>query len=407
MAEHIPSLQSLSKIAMSAFGGAQSLLTPYAPETAASCSRPQLSCHNTSAVENLCCFNYPGGALLQTQFWDTHPVTGPADSWTIHGLWPDNCDGTYDANCDDDRTYTNITAILESFHRHDLVDYMREYWVSDSGSSEVFWEHEWNKHGTCISTLQRSCYADYQPTQEVADFFNRSVSLFRSLPTYDFLAAAGITPSNTRTYRRDEIQTALTQAHDGHEVYLGCRSGRLQEVWYFHNVKGSLQHGAFEASDVVGVHSTCPSRGIRYLPKAPATRPTHTATTTAARPTATGAPFTGPGYLHVLTSGRRMGAVISAGTWYKSGTPATFTATNHGSNFTLASRKGNCAIYHGALVCGPTIHSPTAFGADGSGLLYDGQDTFYADGVPHGFKQVKIYTDRDHDVSLSIEWEAR
>ena len=53
----------------------------------ATCSNPQLSCHNTSAVEDLCCFNSPGGALLQTQFWDTKPVTGPDDSWTIHGLW--------------------------------------------------------------------------------------------------------------------------------------------------------------------------------------------------------------------------------------------------------------------------------------------------------------------------------
>lgn len=46
-----------------------------------------LSCQNTTAVEDLCCFNSPGGALLLTQFWDTDPVTGPDDSWTIHGLW--------------------------------------------------------------------------------------------------------------------------------------------------------------------------------------------------------------------------------------------------------------------------------------------------------------------------------
>lgn len=54
----------------------------------ATCSTTgQQSCHNTTVQSNLCCFNAPGGALLQTQFWDTDPVTGPDDSWTIHGLW--------------------------------------------------------------------------------------------------------------------------------------------------------------------------------------------------------------------------------------------------------------------------------------------------------------------------------
>ena len=27
------------------------------------------------------------GLLLQTQFWDTNPSTGPSNSWTIHGAW--------------------------------------------------------------------------------------------------------------------------------------------------------------------------------------------------------------------------------------------------------------------------------------------------------------------------------
>jgi ribonuclease T2 len=66
------------------------------------CSNPQLSCQNTTIVSDLCCFNAPGGQLLQPQFWDTckpwkptiillahllAPSTGPPDSWTIHGLW--------------------------------------------------------------------------------------------------------------------------------------------------------------------------------------------------------------------------------------------------------------------------------------------------------------------------------
>ena len=42
---------------------------------------------NTTAVADTCCFNYSGRDLLLTQFWDTAPSTGPADSWTVHGLW--------------------------------------------------------------------------------------------------------------------------------------------------------------------------------------------------------------------------------------------------------------------------------------------------------------------------------
>lgn len=49
-------------------------------------------------------------------------IQGPSDSWTIHGLWPDNCDGTYKANCDDSRAYTNISAILKSYGQTDLLD---------------------------------------------------------------------------------------------------------------------------------------------------------------------------------------------------------------------------------------------------------------------------------------------
>jgi len=86
MASSVPSLRSLSKLA---FGGAQVLFggQTVLGGTPESCPNAQLSCHNKTIVENLCCFNAPGGQLLQTQFWDTQPATGPDDSWTIHGLW--------------------------------------------------------------------------------------------------------------------------------------------------------------------------------------------------------------------------------------------------------------------------------------------------------------------------------
>lgn len=120
----------------------------------------QLSCHNTTTAPDTCCFNSPGGYLLQTQFWDYDPSSGPANSWTVHGLWPDNCDGTYDQYCDESRQYKNITQILESYGETSLLSYMKTYWTDYHGAEESFWEHEWGKHGTCMSTLDTRCYSN-------------------------------------------------------------------------------------------------------------------------------------------------------------------------------------------------------------------------------------------------------
>lgn len=54
------------------------LTTAVAAADPASCpSDIPLSCHNETVVDNTCCF-IPAGQLLQTQFWDTQPVTGPS-----------------------------------------------------------------------------------------------------------------------------------------------------------------------------------------------------------------------------------------------------------------------------------------------------------------------------------------
>lgn len=57
------------------------------PNTYQECPNAELSCQSKYQGQNTCCFNYPGGQFLQTQFWDADPAVGPDDSWTIHGLW--------------------------------------------------------------------------------------------------------------------------------------------------------------------------------------------------------------------------------------------------------------------------------------------------------------------------------
>ncbi|KAH8891975.1 ribonuclease t2 [Thozetella sp. PMI_491] len=369
-----------------------------------------LSCQNTTSYENTCCFNYPGGDLLLTQFWDTDPSTGPADSWTIHGLWPDNCDGSYDQFCDTTREYTNITDILKK-DAPCVLDYMSVYWKDYQGNDESFYEHEFSKHGTCISTLNPSCYDNYRPTQEVKDYFYRAVKLFQGLPSYKWLAEAGIVPSTTATYTLANIQAALSK-HYGHNVIVNCNSKKeLDELWYHYHVQGNIQTGTFVPVDPVGSASTCPSTGIKYLPKyqTPAsTTTTSSATATSTRPASTGpAALSGKGYFYVDSPGLASGSfLISGGTWYRNGgTPATYTATpvGDGLTFTLNTSKGKCLVANSVLTCAAANTDSSAFGFDGTYLTYGGSNTFYTDSVPSGTTQATVYT-AQKAVSLQAYW---
>jgi len=230
-----------------------------------SCSASATSCGSSNA--DSCCVPTPGGLLLQTQFWDTSPATGPDDSWTIHGLWPDNCDGTYSSSCDSSRAYKNVSSILKEFGDSSTLSYMNTYWKNDpdDGSDEELWEHEWETHGTCISTFDPDCYDDYSPGQEAADFFNTVVALYKTLDTYSFLSAAGITPSSSKTYTLSKLNAAV-KAQFGENPLFTCSGKKLGGVEYFFHTKGTVQNGTFVPIAPTG-SSSCPSSGIEYLPK--------------------------------------------------------------------------------------------------------------------------------------------
>ncbi|KAL8670377.1 MAG: hypothetical protein Q9168_005082 [Polycauliona sp. 1 TL-2023] len=374
----------------------------------ASCPNTPLSCHNSTAVADTCCFNAPGGLLLQTQFWDTNPPTGPTDSWTVHGLWPDNCDGTYEQYCDPNRQYTNISSIIAAAGKTDLLDFMNKYWKDYQGNDESFWEHEWGKHGTCISTLEPGCYDNYSPQQEVVAFFQKTVDLFKNLNSYAFLAAEGITPSSTKTYTSTAIAKALAKPR-GVEVVLQCRNGELDEIWYFYNVKGSVETGDYVVAEPDGSKSNCPTN-VKYLPKSgtPPSPPSSTVTSsTGTPPTGTstpGAPFSGKGTLPVTSGGSTNGCIISGGTWYTTGTCAGFTATPSGDGFTLTSSKGKCAVTNRVLTCGANVTEAATFTAVDSKLAYNGAPVFYTSTVPTGSVQAAVSVTKQA-TTLTIGWK--
>lgn len=337
---------------------------------------------------------------------------------------PDHCNGTFDANCDHTRVYSNITSILSAAGANDLLTDMGTYWKDYQGNDEYFWEHEWSKHGTCISTLNTKCYANYVPQQEVVDFFNTTVELFKTLPTYVTLAAAGILPAVSTTYTAAEIQAPL-QAMHGASVILRCKNRALNEVWYHFDVRGSVQTGQFVAAEPNGVSSNCPPTGITYLPKSGSQMPTGsttTAVTTTTRveiPSPTGPPFQGKGFLQVRRQGRRTGCLISGGAWYTSGTCAGFRAqadiVEAGEKtrlFTLTTARGPCGFIRGRFACSKYLTTQTIFSSTGDGvsgtekLSYRNQTTFFAASVPGRFEKIFLYsnTEDDHDLELEVLW---
>lgn len=428
MASSIPPLRSLGKIA---FGGSQVLIgSNPATQMGAfpSCPNAHLSCSSGSPVTDMCCFNAPGGQFSLTQFWNSDPsksrfdYLGPEDSFTIHGLWPDHCDGTYDKNCDRERFYPAIIPILESFGKDSLLSYMQKNWKGINGDEHLY-THEWENHGTCVNTIQPECYDDYQTSQEVVDYFERAVELHKQLPTYQWLEAAGILPSEDITYRLDDLHAALESKH-GHPVVIACEHNELREIWYNFAVLGSVAGGKFVPSDPdwSGVpgrkqpedrRKRCELSGVKYLPKGNTDpTPTHTrhsATRTGTSTIATGtsAPFSGRGFLNGhLFSGNTLGCIIGTGKWYSTGSCATFRATAAGDEFTLASNKGKCAIVDNAFVCSSAISDASVFTSINGKVAFEGQSSFFADDLPSGTQQEVVYTTGEHSVTFEITWQS-
>lgn len=84
--------------------------------------------------------------------------------------------------------------------RGDLVDYMSDYWKDFRGDDANLWEHEWNKHGTCVSTLEPKCYDEYIPQQDVIDYFDKAVEIYKQRNTYQVRGLSYLLTSRRRSF---------------------------------------------------------------------------------------------------------------------------------------------------------------------------------------------------------------
>src|ERR1700761_3818323 len=99
---------------------------------------------------------------------------------------------------------------------------MNKYWINQGFPNKNLWAHEFSKHATCFSTFDVPCYGpNYVKNQEVVEFYQTAIKYFLRLPTWGWLAEAGIKPSNSTSYTLSDVQSALTKGY-GKLPYLGC-----------------------------------------------------------------------------------------------------------------------------------------------------------------------------------------
>ncbi|EGW31078.1 uncharacterized protein SPAPADRAFT_141979 [Spathaspora passalidarum NRRL Y-27907] len=319
-----------------------------------------ISCTNSTPIVNSCCFESPGGMLLQTQFWNYNPAFGPDDEFTIHGLWPDRCDGTYDQFC---RSELQVSGrqikdiVVNKFKDQKLYDGLKTTWKSNKGDDDDinFWAYEFNKHATCLSTILPTCYGAFKDGENVYDYFSVVYELFENLPTYKWLGDAGIVPSNTQTYTKKQIADALSSKF-GEEVYFNCdHNHAINEIHYFHHIRGSLLQRNFiplPAKPITHDNKACPNEGIKFPPKGSrGPQPTHT------RPGEPGPVPTGTPSAGYIRLEDHAGCLISNGHWFTSGTCATyhFIDLQYGGT-SIKSTKGYCGFDDkGQFTCNRSI----------------------------------------------------
>lgn len=85
-----------------------------------------------------------------------------SDDWSIHGLWLDYANGSYPEFCSK-LNFDNLSYTLEKD--------MNSKWYSCEGDDYTFWNHELQKHASCIK--------DYiMPDLNSNDYFNYTMGLY-------------------------------------------------------------------------------------------------------------------------------------------------------------------------------------------------------------------------------------
>lgn len=162
----------------------------------------------------------------------------PLQEFTLHGLWPEYSSGGWPQYCSTtiEENLENAAEINESSRKTmstrittdgntDFADFDRKSrceWPSFDGSTQNFWDHEWDKHGTCAEPLLGNRSEFFKTVLNLHDQFNVN-RLFQSQGLWPVGNSQGM-------FESSEAARVVQQAW-GVVPRLACHKGSLSEVW--------------------------------------------------------------------------------------------------------------------------------------------------------------------------------
>ncbi|KAA0053765.1 ribonuclease MC-like [Cucumis melo var. makuwa] len=122
--------------------------------------------------------------------------------FTIHGVWPQkggqsivNCPGTkFDVN--------QISSLTNTLHQTwpDVIN----------GKDQTFWEHEWNKHGTCSESK-------YQ----MLPYFQMAINMKYKIDVLGAMRVGGVVPNNHKKAKQ-RVEVVIFNAYHAYPL-LRCK----------------------------------------------------------------------------------------------------------------------------------------------------------------------------------------
>ncbi|KAJ9073759.1 hypothetical protein DSO57_1012975 [Entomophthora muscae] len=193
------------------------------------------------------------GLVVLAQQW-----TGNA--FTIHGLWPGNCltGGSPDGGCTGPRYPSLLPQVARDAA---LYQSMSTYWPSVDGK---FWSNQWNKHGSCLSTVQSQCHGNDDPPNDIFRYFRMTLDLYGQYnATHEILQDS--VPGEF--YRVGHFENSLAEWQGS--VTLHCTGNELSEVRIYLLGKANNQfllHPAWKIGNCAGRIRLSPSDTPRRKP---------------------------------------------------------------------------------------------------------------------------------------------